>query len=484
MTSDEFVASVRKGDTKFRASKIVLKAEGQTIRGQGLLSVVGDDFQIKLEVPQKYKIPEPKREIWKPADAWKISGLIESDLKFASDSVSPQGYSPSWRFGRKPSFIQYLRLDRINLIPEGFDALSRVRRDKILQRPPTKRAKHPDVEFHAVLFDCEPVFFNAGTATKITNDFLGLCGGGSAFDTFIDRGKEYDFALRKKDGDTHIHFRSKYGFRSISQEGDWRRFRAFLMGVGFTHGFQPWPYRIEFWRAGKKIADQFRPPYKLTKTRYAPFDKGIGLSGNLHKKGTRNSVIKLAARFFEKQTDLSKQVSDLLFHFREIGDVGFRIKTLPLCSLFEKTVSTIFAGLELETKLRRDNPQFCKYRTIRDRLVRRLRTLAKHEKSETFERLANHLSSASEFRTLDKFKAICTRFNLPFEGEMEKHLSAWSRMRHIYAHGNWRDQDSDFSDQALIAGAINIFVLKVMGFSGRMKFHASAQEIKDRYRII
>ena len=197
MTADEFATSVRKGDAKFRVTRIVLEAEGQTIRGQGLMSVVDDDFRINLEVPQRYKVPDPKREIWKLADAWKLSGLIENDLKFSCESVSPLGNSPSWHFGKKPSFVQYLSLDKINLAPEGFEALSRRTRDKILQRPPKKKAKYPDVEFHAVLFECAPTFLNAGTNTRVKNDFLGVCGGGGSLDTFIDRGPAFDFALIK-----------------------------------------------------------------------------------------------------------------------------------------------------------------------------------------------------------------------------------------------------------------------------------------------
>jgi hypothetical protein len=484
MTADQFVTAIRKGDEKFRVSKITLKAEGQIIRGQGSLSVVGDDFKIDLEVAQRYNVPEPQRELWKPADAWKISGLIEGALKFTSDWVSPQGHSRSWVFGRKSGFIQHLRLDRINLVPMGFDALSEAKRARILQRPRVKRAKYPDVEFHAVLFDCEPVFLNAGTDTKVRNDFLGAYSGGSALDTFLDRGREYDFALIKKDGDTHIHFRSKSQFHSVSEQDDRRRFQALLMGVGFTHGFQPWPYRIQFWRGGRKVTDQFRPPYKLTRTRYAPFDKGIGFQRNLHRKGAQNSVVRLAAEFFGKQTTLSQEVSRLLFLFRETGSASFRVKTLALCSLFEGAVNLIFDGLRLEDEFRRSDPQFDEYLQLRSRLVRRLRRIAANRKSQALGRIAGSIGAGREFRVQDKFKAICRHFGLSYDGEMSKHYEAWNRKRNPFMHGNWKEEDTDFSDQSLIAGAINIIVLKGMGFSGQMKANDLAYDIEDRYRKI
>src|SRR3569833_2995650 len=114
MNADEFVSAVRKGDVKFQVTKVLLEAEGQKIRGRGILRVVKDDFEINLEIGQNYQVPDPKRAIWKPADAWKLSGLIEGDLKFVCYQVSPCGVSSSWTIGSKPRHIQRLHLDRIN----------------------------------------------------------------------------------------------------------------------------------------------------------------------------------------------------------------------------------------------------------------------------------------------------------------------------------------------------------------------------------
>jgi hypothetical protein len=422
--------------------------------------------------------------MWKPANAWKISGVIEGDLKFSSNHVTPSGQNSSWRFGGKLNHVQKLRFGKINLAPTEFDALSKAKRDKVLQRPPTPSSKHSSVEFHAVLFDCEQSFLNAATFTRVKNDFLGVDGGGSALDTFIDRSNKYDFALLKREKDIHVHFRSKSQFRSVSREDDWRRFYALLAGVGLTHGFQPWPYRVEFWRAGRKITDQICVPHRLTKTPHAPFDRAIGFVANLGKKGARNSVVRLAARFFEKQTPLSKELSHLLFLFRESGSASFRIKTLALCSLLEGAVNLIFDQLKLEEELRRTVPQFDEYLKLRDGLVKRLRRLATKNKRSPIERLAGSLGAAKEFRVQDKFKAICGHFGLAYDGDMARHLAAWERKRNPLMHGKWKDEDSDFSDQALIAGAINIFALKLIGYSGRMKFNAFAQEPKDRYKVI
>jgi hypothetical protein len=486
MNADEFVKLARTGDAKFRVTKVILHAEGQKFRCQGSLLVGKRDFELNLEVDLKHQTPEPKRVVWTPADAWKVSGTIEGDLKFSCDQVSPLGKEHFWSFGERKPYIQKLSLESIDLIPSGFDALSPVQKAKLLGRPIPKKPKYPDVEFHAMLFGCKPVFLNAGTRTEIKNDFLGNFRGGSSFDTFIDRNNDYDFALIKKDGDTHIHFRSKSQFHSVSAADDWRRFYALLFAIGFTHGFQPWPYRILHYRDGRKIADKITVPRKLAKTIHAPFDDGIGHLGNLGRKGSQNSVIRLAARFFEKKTPLSENLSHLLFLFREAGgsSAHFDIKTLALCSLFEGVVTLMFDELKLEDELRRTSSQFDEYLKLRDRLVKRLRRLASRNNRPSFERLAGSLNSAKEFRVKDKFKVVCEHFGLNYENEMEQHFEAWKKKRNPMMHGSWNSKTTDYSDQALIAGAINILVLKLIGYSGQMRCYAFAYEIKDRYKRI
>jgi hypothetical protein len=178
MNVSEFAELVREEGAKSRVTKVTLYAEGLKIRGQGSLLVESERFELQLEVDPKFQTLEPGREVWTHADTWKLSGVIEGRLKFKCNQVSPLGREVSWHYGRRTPCIHKLSLRIIDLVPTGFDALTRAQRDKITGRTPSPKPRYPKVEFHAVLLKCEPVFLNAGTRTDTRNDFLGKCGGG------------------------------------------------------------------------------------------------------------------------------------------------------------------------------------------------------------------------------------------------------------------------------------------------------------------
>jgi hypothetical protein len=331
----------------------------------------------------------------------------------------------------------------------------------------------------------KPAFLNAGTKTSVVNDFLPRGGPASSLDTFIDRGKDYDFALIKRDDDLHVHFESKASFRSKGQDDDWRRFRALLAAIGFTHGFQPWPFWIQYWRDGKLMTNRFTTACKLTRTPHAPFDTVIETKF-IGRKGTRNSAIRLAAKFFQNKTDLSKGLAHLLFLFRESGNSSthFDVRTLAICSLFEGMVTLMFEELGLESSVLANDPQFANYLTVRDRLAKRLRKIGAASGRAAYQRLAGLLSHAEAIRVRDRYEALCRFFGLDFQNMMKSRLQAWSDERNLLAHGSWERKDVSFDNQASIAGAINILVLKLAGYSGRMKASTFAGQIEDRYLVI
>jgi hypothetical protein len=59
------------------------------------------------------------------------------------------------------------------------------------------------------------------------------------------------------------------------------------------------------------------------------------------------------------------------------------------------------------------------------------------------------------------------------------------RRRNPLMHGTWHEHnDNDFVHQARIAGAINILLLKLMGYSGKVVAVRFAAENSETYRTI
>jgi hypothetical protein len=483
MTADEFATLVRSGSGKVRVINVLLNAEGRKVRGHGLLEITAKKLALRLEVSPKTAMPTSQKNIWRPGDFWTLSGVIEGDLRFSCDRVSPGGRTDRWKTGKTMRTTQVLDLSHVDLQTAGWDSLTDTQKRRAAGLTPGKKAKFPRVVFEAVLVGCPQVFVNAGTDTTIDNDFLGKRPSSSA-DTFIDRADDYDFALIKQRDDHHVHLRSKGGFRSRSEGDDRLRFRALLEAVGFTHGIHAWPFRISCWRDGRKVLDQIQAARTVPSSPHAPFDEALGRTLGRRKKGARDSPLRIAARFFESNTAISVKVSRILFLCRAstAKSVGLQVRTLPLCSLFEGTVNLLFDHLKLESELRAKDPQFDAYVRQRDRLCSRLKRFA-GKSNAPLRRLAGSLEHASAFRTRDKFRSLCDHFGLN-QKEMNRHFESWSKRRNPLSHGEWDSDVGDFIHQSRIAGAINILILKLMGYSGRVRAATLGDDPAETYRAI
>ncbi|MEY2502380.1 MAG: hypothetical protein QOI07_2714 [Verrucomicrobiota bacterium] len=464
MKEDDFAAAVRKGQGSFAVTKIALQTGTTVIRGKGRLTIADDGFEIDFDVVPGL-IPKEENILWNEDNFWSVTGLIEGDLTFRSDTVAPSGHTESWRIGRKPRLLQKLHFGPIELLPSRTEARSRARLRKSMglheKRPPT----HPSVRFEAVLIGCDSLFRNAATRTEVTNDFLGK---GTTWDgnTFIDRAPDYDFALIQEGADLTIHFRSKSRFRSVSEKADWVRFQALLNAIGFTHGFNPWPYRTQYWRGGRKIIERLRNGTPVTRTVHKPFSESIGRNGETGRRGAANSPIRIAARFFEKNSELTKNINELLYLFREAGGaVHLKIQTLALCSILEGLTNLLFDELKLETEVRKLDSHFDEFARMRETVLQFIND-QEWSDQRSVARIVGSLKAAGAFRVREKFKALCDHFQLS-ANDMTPHLQAWEAERNPLSHGKFKSLDTDFRHQGLIAGVINIFVLKLMGFSGQ-----------------
>jgi hypothetical protein len=488
MKVDEFAKLVRKGDGRLRVDNVTVSAGNARFRGSGVLVVATKELRLELTLSAKSKAPDEHKPVWNEADFWKLRGVIEHSLPFTATHVSPGTRTYSNGIN-----MVSLRFHAINLTPrrtsEKERKALRLRFDELSKRysnaappeteatPSPKRRTIALARFTATLVNSKLLAENEVTHTLRRNSFLGKTTGWEA-DTYVEKGRDFDVALVKEGTDLQVHFRSKARYRSKSAAEDRERFQAVLDAIGFTHGFNAWPYRVQQWREGREEMDRLTAPQRLPKTVHAPFDQALGASG-------APPPIQLVARFFARRSALSRRISEFLFTFRQAGEerVHLPVRTLAFCSLFEGLVHLLFRELALEPKLRESSPDFDAFLVGRDRLVAELEAKGKTGAAAS-KRLAGLLAHAEAVRVKDKFKALCDAFGLDYP-KMKPHFDAWYAERNPLMHGTWKEHnDKNFVHQARIAGAINILLLKLMGYSGKVVAVRFGAAPSETYRTI
>ncbi len=410
--------------------------------------------------------------VWREADFWKLKAIVEHALPITATHVSPHNHSSSGNLTVVTLGFRALRIPGSRRMSakkrkETLRLLDELCRKHGRSHPPSViEAGKPELKptlarSVAVVANYKLPASNAATTTVRKNPFFKKNAESWAADTLLMRGSNYEVALIQRGEDLQVHFRSKGMYKSKSAAEDAVLFQAVLDAIGFCYGFNPWPQRRQQWREERQVLDLVSVPQRLPRTIYAPFDEGLGQSGP--------PPILLVTRFFNKRSALSRKISEFLFLFRQAGDepVHFQVQTLAFCSLFEGFVHLLFDELNLEDKIHRNDASFGAFVAERNRLVSDLRARGKAGDTAST-RLAGLVSNADAFRVKDKFKALCEVFGLDYI-KMQPHFDAWYEERNPLMHGTWSSsRDNDFANQASIAGAINILLLKVMGYRGRV----------------
>jgi hypothetical protein len=478
MTADEFVKIVRNGSEKLRVDEIVINTGNQEMHGKGMLHISRERIELDVTINQGETLPEFQTGIYTKKDSWKMTGLIEDQLQFKCDHVGPTGNRQlSW-----PSGITRckFKLHPIDLTPAGWDAMTRNDRNEILKEhaknnpqfpaaQPTKEEESPNsVSFYATLFEYPLLATTWGNEVKgETDDF------------------EFILTKEKPDADLHVTLNSKKNYHSAGEKEDWVKFDSFMHALAFANGIHAWPYRREYWRAGQKITDRVTSANKLTKTFHAPFTDRLAFNAQTGSlKWDFRDVIRKAAAFFEKNSTLSKEVSIILFLFREADEgVHSEITTIALCTLFENLVRLLFAELKLKEKV--DNNELKLFEEAKAEIADQINSQVK-EKGEGFRRLHNVVKTAQPFTMEQMFHAVVSHFELKWQDDMENIFKTWKRARNPLVHGKTRaeisedEQKASVLDESRIAGAINILLLKLFGYSGHMR----CSTFEDGYRQV
>lgn len=497
MTADDFVAVVRKGSDKLRVDELVLNTGQQQFRGKGMLRVSQERIEIDMILDPGQQAPPMRSGVFTKSDYWKLSGIIEDCLRFRCDYVRGGGQQVFMGGGTHKVTLRF-DLNPIELVPSGWDAMSREERARIqeelrqrnnttiqgslpAQASPDKQPPEGSVHFCALIANYPlPTLLCKGTDVVEVNPYFGERASGR-LDTLMGEIEGYNFAFIKENdaADLQVHLKSKENYQSPGEEEDWRKFHALMQALAFTLGMHASPYRTQYWRDGKKVADRVTPARRLAHTVHAPF-------GIAHFDF--QDVIRKATAFFESNSVLSKEVAYLLFLFREAANyesVHFDITVLATCVLFESLVNQLFEQLKLDEAAVKEIAGLTSFVPAKLELVghieQQIASLLKQAESEAdeqtrqqitskrdaYDRLRNYVSSAQLFSTKQKFRAVVNHFHLRWKGDMETVFLTWDTVRHPLVHGERRtDQTEDESKDLMlaasqIAGALNVLLLKL-----------------------
>lgn len=482
MTDIEFVKIVRDGSDKLRVDDIVINTGSAEVHGKGMLQITSESFKlhVTLDDTDVSKLPKMRTGIYTKRDNWKMTGLIEDQLKFKCDQFHPLlggGLFPIKKFA--------VNFRPIDLIPSGWDAMSRAERAAFVKEHQPVASKlaaqseqqvpdeslQDDFCFYATLFEYD-------VPLSVWRDEIKA------------ETKCFNVVLKKLGSttDLHVSLSSKKEFSSGGEEQDWKRFYAFMNALAFVTGMHAWPYRVEYWRAGQKIVDRITAAHSLPETIHAPFCDALAFNAKTGSvKWSFPETIRVVASFYDNESPFTKEMAYLHFLFRQATEIDVHgdISILALCILFENLVRHIFRELKLEINARNENPILGQFEQAKEIFIKQIddENVALDEGKK---RLLQTIKSAEPFNVKTMFQTIVSRFNLKWDDDMELIFEAWKNARNPLVHrGEYGNRSEDEVKEiriaeSRIAGAINILSLKLFGYSGYMR-HST---FEDGYRQI
>ena len=470
MTADEFVKIARGGSDKLRVDSIILTFGGQEFHGSGTMQIEQGEIKLVVHLNGEEKFPDPKVGIHTKRDTWQLKGVIEYHLEFRCDRamvVSPRDMFGKWQtFGLNPVY----------LIHSGLDAMSSHERHAFFTQG--------ESESQPIVNEDNSVCFTA--LLQEYPFFEPLCG--KKWEGEIEG---FNFTLEKENdaADLHVILNSKQDYASAGETEDENKFQAFMSALAFLTGANAWPYRIEHRRGRRKISDMIRATGRLSRISHTPFSNGLAFDAVVGNKNWNfQDVLKKGTAFFEANSKLSKEISNLLFLFREADakEVHSDITMISLCALFENLVQLLFRELKLEEETKNSDGTYKDTvlqffiqakEKLKAQINQQIDLASTTIEGEGWKRMSGAVGSAAPFTIREKFQAVLKHFQLDeqWRKEMENSFKTWHAVRqHLFHYKDRTSQSEDdlkkaILDQCQIAGTINFLILKLIGYSGLMR---------------
>lgn len=506
VSADDFAEKMKTLGASFRVTGTVYPKHGGKFIGEGTITRTEDRFRLHLTFPPGGEAPAMRGGIYSRDDFWRFEGLIADNLPVVVKHLDPGGT----RYWSNGITAQEYEVDTLLLRPVGLDkptpsrkthrmwrrVISVIRNllDRLKKRmgvdgpppdhvdlgvsgsvqiqesesPPKPSPYATGTWIHALILDFPLIHQNGGTEFKEQNDFLGESSRSTA-DTFSGSFDGVQYGLVKRGDDLNVYLFLAGAVEKKAPVGNNEQLlTAFLTGLAFATGQHCWPYRVLIRRNGTQLLDKIRPLGKFDRTSLAPFSERIGFNAAVGSiEWNFADFLGKATRFFNTDSALSQAASKALWLVRAAGAkrTPGEITLSSLCVLLESLAVMMFEELSLESKEEAASFEEAK-REVKGWLEQHARIA-----ESGFSRLRNLVGSASLLRPVDKYRAVCNHLGLKWDGLMKDAWDTWDSVRHKKLHAALAAEEGQFfrghfMAVGRIAGAINVLVLRLIGYSG------------------
>ena len=297
----------------------------------------------------------------------------------------------------------------------------------------------------------------------------------------------WNYGLIQVGDNLHVHLKSKESYVSKGKANDQKHLDAFLRAIAFTHGQHAWPWRLTYRVGHKLLTNKVRIVRKTSRTSHAPFSQRIWFNSRVGNIAWDfGDALQTTYTFFVNETLLSKEIEELLYLFREAGgcEIPLQIELLTICSLYESLMRAIFAHQSLGVT---KSPEVLAFIAEKKKIVQELKqnrkSLPKLE-AAAYSRMMSLLASASPESIREIVEIVSSRLLINSSVNWKKTHKEWSTFRNPLSHKISAGADGEnnlpkyMMAVSRISGAINVVLLKLMGYSGMARTSVYEEEHK------
>lgn len=499
MNKKELIEHLQKGERMMVTNARII-TPGGSWEGSGVMTQLKGRFKIEIHFPEGIECPPLPTGTIMAKDFWNMEGVLENSLNFSIPSLPPC-HSQRNENGTRNSAT--FHTGSIELEPTGVDCMTHAEITRLLDslnhpkdesdediqkrlapgsESGTAKGNNSDsAMFKGVLRNFQVLARNAGSKETWENDFFGKTSSSSLDTCHGNLDDEWEFGLMQRGDNVEFLLKSKDGYRSTGEEEDMRRFQAFMAAVGFLYGKNAWPSRLEYRKAGRLILDRISAFEPSSGSPHLPFPERLWFNAMAGEVSCDISdVFSKAYRFFERKNILSETIAKILFYLRESTkrEVHNKVRTMSLCALLEHLVRAIcrheIRSVSNEQELRTILAEYDVPTLSMINAGRQLESLVK--------KVIKEMKNPKPFTACKLFHRAFKITNQAWDQKAQDAFNYWKSNRNKLLHDG--DHESDQTDELLVesrlAGAINILVLKLMGYSGITLVSA----FEDNYRKI